>query len=71
MTCWHLRNMLFPLLWKYTEGCNVAYRRPVPQSPGLDKVLTVGNGLYAQCAYLVLNPTVGAYVQCARSCIRE
>jgi len=21
MTCWHLRNMLFPLLWKYIEGC--------------------------------------------------
>ena len=63
MTCWHLRNMLFPLLWKYVEGRNVSrgtggFMRPRPR---------LTNGLYAQCAYLILNPTIGAYVQCVYS----
>ena len=55
MTCWHLRNMLFPLLWTYVEGCNVSYRHGHRREGG--------NGLYAQCTYLVLNPTIGVYVQ--------
>ena len=71
MTCWHLRNMLFPLLWKYVEGCDISYRCPVPQSPGSDKMVFSGNGLYAQSVYLLLNPTVGAYVQCVYSCIHR
>ena len=56
MTCWHLRNVLFPLLWEYVEGCNVT-----------QQWLTIRNGLYAQCVYLILNPTIGAYVQCVYS----
>ena len=62
MTCWHLRNTLFPLLWKYVEGCNVLCSDPVRR---------LQNGLYAQCAYLVLNPAVGAYVQCVCSLTRR
>ena len=65
MTCWHLRNMLFPLLWKYVEGCNVSYRHMQQRSEW------GGNGLYAQCTYLVLNPTISAYVQCVCSFIHE
>ena len=56
MTCWHLRNMLFPLLWKYVEGCNLSARRRLG-------IVALGNGLHAQCSYLIRNPTVGAYVQ--------
>ena len=71
MTCWHLRNMLFPLLWKYVEGCNVHCRRLMPLRPGSKRVIQVGNGLYDQCVYLVLNPIIGAYVQCVYSLIHE
>ena len=53
MTCWHLRNMLLPLLWKYVEGCNVSYRHH--QTLVRDPVILAGNGLYAQYAYLMLN----------------
>ena len=56
MTCWHLRNVLFPFLWEHVEGCNV-----------LRRGCTIGNGLYAQCAYLILNPTIGPYVRCVCS----
>jgi len=55
MTCWDLRNALFPLLWQYVEGCNV-YLRSDPMAPSR-------NGLYDQCSYLAHNPTVGAHVQ--------
>ena len=55
MTCWRLRNALFPLLWEYVEGCNIYESDTDP--PRLK------NGLYSQSAYIVRNPTVGAYVQ--------
>ena len=55
MTCWRLRNALFPLLWEYVEGCNL-YNR-VTHRPAFK------NGLYSQSAYIVRNPAVGAYVQ--------
>ena len=55
MTCWHLRNTLFPLLWKYVEGCHLYYKSHPAYSPN--------DGLYHQCMYLALNPVVGAYVQ--------
>jgi len=58
-----LRNMLLPLLWKDVEGCNVSRRHPVYQRVGRDPMPSAGNGLYAQCAYLILNPTIAAYVQ--------
>ena len=61
MTCWHLRNNLLPLLWKHVEGCNIHYCGPVYRR------CPVYNGLYAQCAYLILNPTIGTYVQCVYS----
>ena len=62
MTCWHLRNKLFPLLWKYVEGCHRRYKsRPSYYMPN--------DGLYNQCVYLALNPTVGAYVQYVSSWI--
>ena len=63
MTCWHLRNKLFPFLWECVEGCDVVRYRPAHRR------CTVGNGLYSQCAYLILNPTIGAYVQCVRSVV--
>lgn len=66
MTCWYLRNMLLPLLWEHVEGCKVLYRRPLPEDPGPKRMVLAGSGLYAQCAYLVLNPTIAAYVRCAR-----
>ena len=56
MTCWALRNALLPVLWKDTEGCVI---HP-PSGYG-----RVGRtyGLYAQCIYLLSNPTIAAYVQ--------
>lgn len=60
MTCWHLRNMLFPLLWQYVEGCNLFVRYPDHYHSGMDPL---ENGLSAQCSYLIRNPIVGAYVQ--------
>ena len=60
MTCWHLRNILLPLLWEYVEGCNlldwptIGSRRKVP----------LKYGLYAQCSYLLHNPTICACVRC-------
>ena len=71
MTCWHLRNMLFPLLWKFVEGCNISYRRPVYQRIAWDPMSSAGNGLYTQCGYLILNPSIAAYVQCVYSFIHE
>jgi len=66
MTCWHLRNMLFPLLWKYVEGCNMLSRRPPAHVRHLGPGLKIG--LYAQCSYLINNPIVCTYVQCVCSC---
>jgi len=66
MTCWHLRNMLFPLLWEYVEGCNMLSRRPPAYDHSLVPMLK--NGLYAQCSYLINNPTVCTYVRCVCSC---
>lgn len=43
------------------EGCNIY---PPYRSLGSYKVFPLSNGLYAQCSYLLLNPTVGAYVEC-------
>ena len=63
MTCWHLRNMLFPLLWEYVEGCNLSVRRPSHHNPSSYQMVPVENGLYNQCLYLVQHPTIGAYVQ--------
>jgi len=58
MTCWHLRNMLFPLLWEYVEGCNLC-------DPHLrsDQMVPLKNSLYAQCSYLIHNPTICPYVE--------
>lgn len=71
MTCWHLRNMLFPLLWEYVEGCNITLRNPVLQRRMWDPMVSAGNGLYPQCTYLILNPIIGAYVRCVYSFIHE
>ena len=62
MTCWDLRNRLFPILWEYVEGCDLAPRRPPHRryTPTPSE-----NGLYPQCSYLLLNPSVGVYVQYA------
>jgi len=59
MTCWHLRNTLFPLLWKYVEGCDLSDRHRA----GLGQTAAPKNGLYAQCSYLISNPTICDYVQ--------
>ncbi|KAF9645681.1 hypothetical protein BDM02DRAFT_3189524 [Thelephora ganbajun] len=56
MTCWPLRNVLLPVLWKNTEGCIVK-----PPSDGGPAGKTYG--LYAQCAYLLSNPAIAVYVQ--------
>ena len=53
MTCRALRNSLLPLLWKDTEGCAV-------YSYSHDDYTY---GLYAQCVYLLSNPTIAAHVQ--------
>ena len=53
MTCWTLRNALLPVLWKDAEAC------VVPFYPREDFTY----GLYAQCEYLLSNPTVAAHVQ--------
>ena len=64
MTCWHLRNMLLPLLWEYVEGCNLLGHRPSRHHhAGSDQMVPLQNGLYAQCLYLIRNPTICAYVQ--------
>ena len=59
MTCWALRNALLPILWKNTEGCVVESRvsEDGDEEPGKTY------GLYAQCVYLLSNPTIAAYVQ--------
>ena len=59
--------MLFPLLWRYVEGCNLSGRRPVRLQSGSDRTVPPKNGLYAQCSYLIRNPTIGAYVRYAYS----
>ena len=56
MTCWALRNALLPLLWKNTEGCVVM---PLSNGGGARETY----GLYAQCVYLLSNPTIAAHVQ--------
>ena len=56
MTCWTLRNTLLPVLWKNTEGCIVR-----PPSGMRETGMTYG--LYAQCTYLLSDPTIAAYVQ--------
>ena len=56
MTCWTLRETLLPALWEKTVGCVV---RP----PSGDGRTGVTYGLYAQCGYLLANPTVADHVQ--------
>ena len=64
MTCWHLRNMLFPLLWEHVEGCDVfASRQAVHPDYVSNQLVLLKNGLHDQCSYLVHNPIVGAYVR--------
>jgi len=64
MTCWHLRNMLLPLLWEYVEGCNFLGHRPFRyQRAGSDQMVPLKNRLYDQCSYLIRNPKISAYVQ--------
>jgi hypothetical protein len=63
--------MLFPLLWKHVEGCNLFYRHPVHHRCGSDRIVPLKNGLYAQCTYLTLNPTIAAYVQYVYSCVHS
>ncbi|KAF9782927.1 hypothetical protein BJ322DRAFT_182548 [Thelephora terrestris] len=60
MTCWHLRNRLLPVLWKHVEGCNMYLKH---RSHGPHMTSRLGGGLYAQCSYLLLNPTIGVYVE--------
>ena len=71
MTCWHLRNMLLPLLWEYVEGCNLLGRATIRHHPGSDQMVSLKNGLYDQCWYLILNPTICPYVQYVYSCIHS
>ena len=61
MTCWRLRNTLFPILWQYVEGCDLFDCYPDPRDHFW--MVPLKNGLYAQCLYLERNPTIGAYVQ--------
>ena len=68
MTCWHLRNRLLPVLWKYVEGCKIY---SLHRSHGIPMVSQLSDGLYAQCSYLLLNPTIGIYVECVDSCTQE
>jgi len=63
MTCWHLRNMLFPLLWEFVEGCKVFVRRPVYPDPAPNQMVPLKSGLEDRYSYLAHNPTVGAYAQ--------
>jgi len=58
MTCWPLRNLLLPLLWAEAEGCISHSRHDYETRTGGS-----GYGLYAQCVYLISNPTIAAYVQ--------
>ena len=53
MTCWPLRNVLLPVLWKDAEGCAL-----------LPAGRKFAYGLYAQCEYLLSNPAVAVHVQC-------
>jgi len=64
MTCWPLRNLLLPLRWTDVEGC-ISHSRYdyITMSGGF------GSNPYAQCAHLVLTPSIAAYVQCVRSCL--
>ena len=57
MTCWPLRNVLLPILWKEVEGCMV------PKNPHFQ----YSYGLYDQCEYVLSNPIIAAYVQCVSS----
>ena len=61
MTCWTLRNILLPVLWKDTEAC------AIPVCPDEERTY----GLYPQCEYLLSNPIVAAYVQCVHSCFAQ
>jgi len=64
MTCWHLRNTLFPTLWKYVEGCDLFNRQMVRDfSVEHERMVPLQNGLYAQCTYLILNRAICTYVQ--------
>ena len=56
MTCWALRNTLLPVLWRNTEGCVVV-------STSNDGEPRKSYGLYAQCVYLLSNPTIAAHVR--------
>ena len=56
MTCWTLRNILLPALWKNVEGCVVH-----PPSANIEAGKTYG--LYPQCIYLLSNPTIASYVR--------
>jgi len=56
MTCWTLRNVLLPTLWKNVEGC-VVHSRSANSETGKTY------GLYPQCVYLLSNPTIASYVR--------
>lgn len=71
MTCWHLRNILFPVLWKHVEGCTLIHFSSLRPPVAPNKFFVTSNGLYPQCSYLLLNPTIGAYVQCVFPHIRR
>ena len=62
MTCWHLRNMLFPLLWEHLEGCTLFNHIPHYDNHWVKRD-TLNNGLHAQCSYLIRNPTICPYVE--------
>ena len=57
MTCWALRDTLLPILWRITEGCVVSSASGGGGEP------RKSYGLYTQCVYLLLNPTIAAHVR--------
>ena len=65
MTCWHLRNALFQLLWGYVEGCHLSVRHPASDHLLLDRIVPLKNGLHTQCSYLI------HYVRRVHPCIQS
>ena len=57
MTCWALRDTLLPVLWRNVEGCVV---ESTSDDDGESKKTY---GLYAQCVYILSNPTIAAHIR--------
>ena len=56
MTCWTLRDVLLPILWRHVEGC-------VVESTSKRGRTRKTYGLYPQCVCLLSDPKIAAYVQ--------